>query len=244
MWELLDFGFWILDFGGGVVEWLFETVAGKVSIAALWLAIVGLAAVVADRFAPPGSEWVRKVVHIGTGNIILLAWALEIPGWIGVSAGVFFAGVTVLSNWFQLLPRIDNVGRRSFGTFFYAVSIAVLVGWFWGIGRPEFGVLGILVMTWGDGLAGVIGKRFGRHPYVLWDMKKSWEGTLTMAIVSTIVCLLVLGVSIGFSSSMILIALTVGLCSAGLEAFSKFGIDNLTVPIAAAAIAYALVLRL
>ncbi len=221
------------------MEWFFETVMGKVSIAALWLAIVGLAAVVADRFAPPGSEWVRKVVHIGTGNIILLAWALEIPGWIGVSAGVFFAGVTLLSNWFQLLPRIDNVGRKSFGTFFYAVSIAVLVGWFWGIGRPEFGVLGILVMTWGDGLAGVIGKRFGKHPYVLWDMKKSWEGTITMAIVSTIVCLLVLRTSIEFPRSMV-IALVVGICSAFLEAFSKFGIDNLTVPIAAAAIAYGL----
>ncbi len=229
------------------MEWFVETVMGtvmgKVSIAALWLAIVGLAAVVADRFAPPGSEWVRKVVHIGTGNIVLLAWALEIPGWIGVSAGVFFAGVTMLSNWFQLLPRIDNVGRRSFGTFFYAVSIAVLVGCFWGIGRPEFGVLGILVMTWGDGLAGVIGKRFGRHPYVLWDMKKSWEGSITMAIVSTVVCLLVLGSSIGFSNSIFIIALIVGICSASLEAFSKFGIDNLTVPIAASAIAYALVLR-
>jgi phytol kinase len=226
-----------------VVEWLLETVVGKVSIAAAWLAIVGLGAVVADRFAPPGSELVRKVVHIGTGNIVLLAWWLEIPGWIGVSAGIFFALVTLLSNWFQLLPRIDNVGRQSFGTFFYAVSIAVLVGWFWSVGRPEFGVLGILVMTWGDGLAGVIGKRFGKHPYVLWDMKKSWEGTLTMAIVSTIVCLLILGGTIGFSFSVVLIAFTVGIFSAGLEAFSKFGIDNLTVPIAAAAIAYALVLR-
>jgi phytol kinase len=52
---------------------------------------------------------------------------------------------------------------------------------------------------------------------------------------------LVLGLSIGFSMPVVWIALTVGICSASLEAFSKFGIDNLTVPIVAAAIAYALV---
>jgi phytol kinase len=216
-------------------------VMGKVAIAALWLAIVGAAAVVVDRIAPPGSEWVRKVVHIGTGNIILLAWWLMIPAWVGVSAGVFFALVTLASYRFQLLPRIDNVGRRSFGTFFYAVSIALLVGWFWPIGKPEFAVLGILVMTWGDGLAGLIGKQFGKHPYYLWNTQKSWEGSITMAIVSTIVCTLILGSTIGFSIPIILIALTIGIFSSGLEAFSKFGIDNLTVPIASAAIADVLV---
>lgn len=237
------------EIGNGIFAGIFtgtlaEPLFGKVTIAAAWLAIVALAAVVVDRFAPQGSEWVRKVVHIGTGNIILLAWGLQIPGWVGVSAGIFFAIVTLASYRFQLLPRIDNVGRRSFGTFFYALSIAILVGYFWTVGRPEFGVLGILVMTWGDGLAGLIGKGFGRHPYVLWDTKKSWEGTMTMAIVSTIVCLLILGLTIAFSWPIILISIAVGLLSAGLEAFSKFGIDNLTVPIVSAAIAYGLVMQL
>jgi phytol kinase len=226
-----------------VIEWLgaVEAVEIKVAIAALWLALVGLTAIGVDRVVPEGSELVRKVVHIGTGNIVLLAWWMNIPGWIGVSAGVFFAIVTLASYRFQLLPRIDNVGRKSFGTFFYAVSIAVLVGWFWSVNRPEFGVLGILVMTWGDGLAGLVGKRFGRHRYQLWGMEKSWEGSLTMAIVATLVSGIVLSNVVVSTAQLITIAFTVGILSAVLEAFSNLGIDNLTVPILSAAIAYSLV---
>ena len=226
-----------------MIEWLgaVEAVEIKVAIAALWLALVGLTAIGVDRVVPEGSELVRKVVHIGTGNIVLLAWWMKIPGWIGVSAGVFFAIVTLASYRFQLLPRIDNVGRKSFGTFFYAVSIAVLVGWFWGVNRPEFGVLGILVMTWGDGLAGLVGKRFGRHRYQLWGMEKSWEGSLTMAIVATLVSGIILSNVVVSTAQLITIAFTVGILSAVLEAFSNLGIDNLTVPILSAAIAYSLV---
>lgn len=226
-----------------MIEWLgaVEAVELKVTIAALWLALVGLVAIGVDRVAVEGSELVRKVVHIGTGNIVLLAWWMKIPGWIGVSAGVFFAIVTLASYRFQLLPRIDNVGRKSYGTFFYAVSIAVLVGWFWGVNRPEFGVLGILVMTWGDGLAGLVGKRFGRNRYQLWGMQKSWEGSLTMAIVATLVSALILSNIVDSVIQLIIIAFTVGISSAVLEAFSNLGIDNLTVPILSAAIAYALV---
>jgi phytol kinase len=220
----------------GTIEPLWE----KVAIVALWLALVGIAAVLTDRISPRGSEYVRKVVHIGTGNIILLAWWMQIPAWVGVSAGVFFSGVTLLSYRFELLPSIHNVGRKSFGTFFYAVSIAVLVGWFWTIDRPEFGVLGILVMTWGDGLAGLIGKQFGCNHYEIWGMKKSWEGSATMAIVSSFVCFLVLSNSIEFSSTIVVISVGIGIISALLEAFSKFGLDNLTVPIVSAAIAYGL----
>jgi phytol kinase len=226
-----------------VIEWLgaVEAVELKVAIAALWLALVGLTAIGVDRLVPEGSELVRKVVHIGTGNIVLLAWWMKIPAWIGVSAGVFFAIVTLASYRFQLLPRIDNVGRKSFGTFFYAVSIAVLVGWFWGVNRPEFGVLGILVMTWGDGMAGLVGKRFGRHRYQLWGMEKSWEGSLTMAIVATLVSGIILSNVVVSTAQLITIAFTVGILSAVLEAFSNLGIDNLTVPILSAAIAYSLV---
>ena len=182
----------------------------------------------------------RKVVHIGTGNIILLAWWMSIPAWAIVGAGIFFAGVTLLSYRFALLPSINNVGRKSYGTFFYAVSIAVLGGWFWTIVRPVFAVLGLLVMTWGVGMAGLVGKQFGRHGYEIWGMKKSWEGSVTMAVVSTVVCALVLSTTTPVSGMVLILSLFVGIAAALLEAFSKFGLDNLTVPIASAAIAYGL----
>ncbi|MCU0550581.1 MAG: SEC59/DGK1/VTE5 family protein [Leptolyngbya sp. Prado105] len=210
---------------------------GQLAIATLWLLIVGLCAAIVNRLNPDRNELVRKVVHIGTGNIILIAWGLNIPVWVIIAASVFFSILTLLSYYFPILPNINSIGRKSFGTFFYAVSIGVLAAWFWAIGKPEFAAIGILVMTWGDGCAALIGQRFGKHPYRLWGMKKSWEGSAAMALISALVCALILLLTLGNVWQVWLVSAIVGLCAAGLEAFSKFGIDNLTVPIVSAAIA-------
>ncbi len=93
-------------------------------------------------------------------------------------------------------------------------------------------------MTWGDGLAALIGQRFGRHIYKLWDMQKSWEGSLTMLIVSYAVSWLIGVGTVGNIWQTWLISLIVALVATGLEAFSKYGIDNLTVPIGSAAIGF------
>jgi phytol kinase len=224
-----------------MVEWLgtIDKLELKCLIAAGWLVVVAVLALITERLTPKGSEFVRKVVHIATGQVILLAWWMNIPAWIGVGAGVFFSLVSIASYYYPLLPSIHNVGRRTWGTCFYAMSIGILVGVFWPIGRPEFAVLGVLVMTWGDGLAGLIGKQWGRRQYELWGVQKSLEGSATMAIVSAIVTLAVL-LPIGYGGAAWVCAMVVGICAAGLETWGKVGIDNLTVPIGSAAIAYAL----
>ncbi len=211
----------------------------KLAIAAAWLALVGAVAWGLDQRPNRQTEWTRKAVHIGTGNIILLAWALDIPAWVGITASLFFSGVALLSYMLPLLPGINSVGRRSFGTFFYAVSIGLLVAWFWPLAQPQFAALGILVMTWGDGLAGLVGRAWGRHGYELAGMKKSWEGSLTMALVSgAIVALLLIATGTAPVWPGLLLALGVGLVAALLESFSPLGIDNLTVPLGAAGLAW------
>jgi phytol kinase len=223
-----------------VLDW-FATIHTPWQQAALvvaWLACIGLLAALTKRLSPPNSENTRKVVHIGTGQVILLAWWMQVPAGLGIGASVFFGIVALLSYYFPLLPSINSVGRKSLGTFFYAVSMGVLVAWFWAIDQPQFAALGILIMAWGDGWAALIGQRFGRHPYVLWGIKKSWEGSATMALVSLAIGLLVLLPSLGNQWQTWAIALTVALLATGLEAFSKLGVDNLTVPIGSAACAY------
>lgn len=211
---------------------------GRVAIVVVWLLMVGLAAEGVNRFTNASNEVVRKVIHIGTGNVILLAWWLNIPMWLGVAASIFFSAVALMSYFVPILPNINSIGRRSFGTLFYAISIGVLVAWFWSIDQPQFAAIGILVMTWGDGLAALIGQRFGRHSYKLWDSKKSWEGSLTMGAVSFFVCAAILLSTIGQAWQVWIISLTVAIVATGLEAFSKYGIDNLTVPICSGAIAF------
>lgn len=204
-----------------------------------WLVLIGGVSEGARQLGY-GPEITRKIVHIGAGHVILLAWWLTLPAWMGVAAAVVFAGVALVSYRLPILPGINSVGRRSWGTFFYAVSIGVLMGWCWPHGYPYFGVIGILIMCWGDGLAALVGQRWGHHSYEVWGEKKSWEGSLTMAIASGLVVLIVLGGLQGVTWSLGLVALGVAGSATILEAVSKYGIDNLTVPIGAAAIALGL----
>ncbi|KKJ01321.1 diacylglycerol/polyprenol kinase family protein [Prochlorothrix hollandica] len=214
------------------------TLGINVGWVALWLALVGFSAWWLHRQPNSEPEFVRKTVHIGTGNVILLAWWLQIPAGFAIAASLLFSAISLLSYYLPLLPGINSVGRSSFGTFFYAASIGLLVAWFWPLDLPQFAVLGILVMTWGDGLAALVGRRWGRHPYQLWGEKKSWEGSLTMALVSWLVGGLVLGtLGLGWAVTWG-VALGVAIAATALEACSKLGIDNLTVPLGSAALGF------
>ncbi|HIK19110.1 MAG TPA: phosphatidate cytidylyltransferase [Leptolyngbyaceae cyanobacterium M33_DOE_097] len=210
------------------------------AIVGTWLGILGLTAETLHKRGWASPETVRKVVHIGAGNVILLAWWLNTPAWLGIAASIVFSIVTFLSYRLPILPSINGIGRKSLGTFFYAVSIGVLIALFWQT-APDCAVLGILVMTWGDGLAALIGQRFGKHIYKLWDMQKSWEGSFAMGFVSFLVGVFVLSIAHSLSWKIGLIALIVAIAATALEAFSKYGIDNLTVPLASATLAFWLV---
>ncbi|PZD72676.1 Phytol kinase [Acaryochloris thomasi RCC1774] len=180
----------------------------------------------------------RKVVHIGVGNVVLLAWWFQFPTWIGLTASVFFSLVMLLSYRYPILSSTSGTGRKSLGTFFYAVSIGLLVGWFWPLALPQYAAIGILIMTWGDGLAAIVGQRWGRHPYQLWGMNKSWEGSLTMAGVSGAIVVLILLFTQGNSWQIWVSALLVAVAATALESISKFGVDNLSVPLGSAALCF------
>ncbi|MBW4559871.1 MAG: SEC59/DGK1/VTE5 family protein [Mojavia pulchra JT2-VF2] len=213
----------------------------KIAIVAIWVLLILIIAWGINRFAKNDPEVVRKVVHIGTGNVILLAWWLDIPASVGITASILASAVTLLSYRLPILPGINSVGRQSLGTFFYSVSFGILVAYFWYVQQPQYAALGILVMTWGDGLAALIGQRFGKHKYKVFGGQKSWEGSLTMALASYLASSLVLlGVQGNIWQTWV-ISLLVALVATGLEAFSFLGIDNLTVPLGSAALAYTLI---
>ena len=212
----------------------------QIAVVGLWLGIVLAIAGAVSRLANSDSEVVRKIVHIGTGNVILFAWWFNIPAWVGIGASVLAGVTTLLSYRLPILPGINSIGRKSLGTFFYAISIGILVAWFWAVQKPYFAALGILIMTWGDGLAALIGQRYGKHVYTVGGVKKSWEGTLTMALASFIVSSSILLAVQGNTGLTWFVAFVVALVATGLEAFSWYGIDNLSVPIASAGLAFLL----
>ena len=212
-----------------------------ISLVILYLGVVIALAEGLNRLQGTDAEFTRKIVHIGSGNVVLIAWWLKLPAWVLIGASFIASLVALISYFLPILPSINSVGRKSLGTFFYAVSIGVLAQWFWSIGQPQYLVIGILVMAWGDGMAAIIGKRFGQHSYTVLGVKKSLEGSLTMMGVSFLVSSVILFwvglpmLTVGIVSLMIAIA------AMALEAFSKLGIDNLTVPLGSAVLAFYLI---
>ncbi|GET43911.1 diacylglycerol/polyprenol kinase family protein [Microseira wollei] len=209
-----------------------------IALVGVWLGAIILLAESLHLWKAADPEKVRKVVHIGTGHVILFAWWLEMPAWIGIAASIVASAIALLSYKFPILPGINSVGRKSLGTFFYAASIGILVAWFWPLQLPQYAAIGILVMTWGDGLAALVGQQYGKHAYKIWGMQKSWEGSLTMTLVSYLVSSLILLWVQGNIWQTWVVSAAVALVATALEAFSKLGIDNLTVPLGSAAVCF------
>ena len=199
----------------------------------LYLAFLVFLAETLKRSLTEDPELTRKIVHIGSGNVILLAWWLDISTTVIVAAAAIASIIAVTSYFIPILPSINSVGRKSLGTLFYALSIGILASWFWQ-DQPQYTAIGILVMAWGDGMAAIIGQRFGKHTYQVFDITKSWEGSLAMAIVTFIVTMTILWAVEGINWQIGLISLIIALVATSLEAFSKLGIDNFTVPLASA----------
>jgi phytol kinase len=212
----------------------------RIATVPVYVGAIVLTAELLHRYTDTSPEYVRKVVHIGTGNVILLAWLLQLPAWVGITAAISAAIVTLISYRLPILPGVNSVGRKSLGTFFYAVSIGVVTAVFWPLQLPQYGVIGILIMAWGDGLAAIIGQKFGKHPYTIFGNTKSWEGTLTMLVVSyAIVSIVLLSVEGNIWQTWV-VGIPVAIAATTIESIAQWGLDNLTVPLTSAGLALAI----
>jgi phytol kinase len=212
----------------------------RIAIVPTYVGMIVLTAELSHQqcWLPP--EQTRKIVHIGAGHIILIAWLLQLPAWVGITSAVLASIVTLISYQLPILPGVNSVGRKSLGTFFYAVSIGLLTAIFWPIQHPEYAAIGILIMAWGDGLAAIVGQRLGKHPYQIWGNQKSIEGTTVLGIISYLINTIILLAVQGNTPATWLVGIPVAIAAVGLESVSQFGIDNLTLPVGTALLAYGL----
>ncbi len=193
----------------------------------IYIIFIFLISKIFKNFYPNNQELLRKIIHIGMGPLIPIAKFLEIDQ----STAQYFAGgmsiLIVINYIYKLFPIIEDIDRKSFGTFFYCFSLLILISLFWEK-DPLALTAGFFIMTFGDGLAGLIGKNFKSRSWIIFDQKKSIIGTFTMFLVSLLV-ISILGYEItaDFNYYYFLIALLATL----LEQISIIGIDNFSVPI-------------
>ena len=202
----------------------------KFGIIIVYLFSIFLISTVFKKFNENSKEIVRKIIHIGIGPLIPIAQFLKIDQ----NSALIFTGIVslmVLINYsYKLFPTIEDVERKSYGTLFYCLSLFILIYLFWEK-DPYALITGFFIMTFGDGLAGLIGKSFNSKSWIFFKQKKSLFGTLTMFLTSLIVVC-----STGYSqqNSVNLNYFTIAFLATVLEQFSILGIDNFIVPISSA----------
>jgi phytol kinase len=204
---------------------------GVAAVAAWLIAVVSFALAV-RRHWPEQREWSRKVVHIGTGPVILLAWWASIERTIALPAAITVTLATALNHRFRLLPAVEDVGRQSYGTVAYGAAISLLLALFWP-SHPLAAAAGVLVMAIGDGLAGLIGPLVRSPRWCLLGQTKSLAGTAAMGTGGFAVLLLLhLGArSLDLESPPVPLLAAIALIATALEQCSSYGIDNLSVPL-------------
>ena len=193
------------------------------------MVIVVASALLARRQWPDQRELSRKIVHIGTGAVIPMAWWFAIPAEIAIPfAGVVTLATAINQRW-HLIPAVEDVDRNSYGTTAYGLAITTLLLMYWPH-QPDAVCAGVLVMACGDGLAGLIGRAATSARWTVAGQTKSLAGTATMLTVSFGV-LLALTITDG-SGAKGTGALLLATVATGLEQISPAGIDNLSVPLA------------
>ena len=189
---------------------------------------VFLISIIYKKYNEDNKEALRKIIHIGIGPLIPIAQYLKIDQ----NSALTFTGIIslliFLNYLYKLFPSIEDVDRKSFGTLFYCLSLFFLIFLFWEK-DPYSLIAGFFIMTFGDGLAGLIGKNFNSKSWFVLQQKKSLFGTFTMFLTSFIVVS-----SLGYiqQNNFNITFLMIAFIATALEQFSVIGIDNFLVPIA------------
>jgi phytol kinase len=218
-----------------------DTIAALITLilALLWLRIM-------DAIAHQG--WLepklsRKIIHIGTGPLFVLCWPLFSSNF----SARYFAALVPLSitvqfiaiglGWLQdpaavkAMTRTDNPREILRGPLFYGLVFVVCTIFLWR--NSPVGIVALMMMCGGDGLADIVGRRWGDRKLPL-SSDKSWAGSAAMFGGSFTFALGMLawfnhlGLLVFAYSSTVLVVAAIALMVTLVEALPFRDIDNLT----------------
>lgn len=168
-----------------------------------------------SRRLPVAPEVLRKLVHIG-GALLAVPLPLVLSYREIVVLGLLFAALMTISRRRRIFSAVHDVDRRTYGEILFPLGVAVLAAAF---PHREPYVYGVLVLGLADGLAALVGTRYGRMR--LPGGKSVW-GSATFFVVALAAALALVGPSY--------VALVAAVALTATEAGLRRGFDNLVVP--------------
>jgi len=164
------------------------------------------------NFSP---EITRRVVHVFSGLSTLLDFLL-LPGpWFLALIAISLVGIAA-SQKFGWLTSVHEVRRRTYGEVF--LPVGTLSTYAATSGEPRLFIPALLIMTFADAASGITSD-------LLRLQRKSLRGSAVFFAVAT-------GILLGFATPIwhaVLFAFVLTV----VERISKWGSDNLTIPLAA-----------
>ncbi len=176
------------------------------------------------------NEFSRKIIHIAVGNWIFIALYYFQDWYIAIIGPVAFIMINFLSYKFTIFKAME-LEEKNPGTIYYPISLAICTVFTYA--RQPLLILpylGIMAMTWGDGMAAVIGKQW---PIRELRPRKSLGGSAAFFIFTLAASMIYLWIEAPqFSAATIFsYGLMAALIGVVIELFSPKNLDNLTVPI-------------
>lgn|SRR5947209_232851 len=199
------------------------------ALAAVVLALlVGGIGLLARRFAWE-AEAARKASHAAVGTACLaLPWMFADAAPVLALGAAACAGLIALRTVPWLRARfghaLHGVARASYGEFAFVGGVALAFA----LGhddKPAYAAA-ILTLAFGDALAALVGRRFGRHPYAVGRARKSLEGSAAFLAVALVTC------AVFPRAESVAAVAAFALATTLAEAFAGDGFDNAAIPVA------------
>lgn len=202
------------------------------------------------------SSWLsRKLIHIGTGPIFVLSWLFfdnaAISRWLAgivpfaITVQFVLVGSGIIKDESAVKAMSRSGDRREIlrGPLFYGIVFVVLTLVFWK--TTPIGIIALMLMCGGDGLADITGRLWGRLK-LPWNANKSWAGSLGMLLGGWVLAVIIfsvyvaVGVFNGPLTTRLLAITLIAVVGTIVEMFPLKDIDNITVTLAAVILGYLL----
>jgi phytol kinase len=200
-----------------------------------------------------GSHLSRKIIHMGTGPLFVLTWLLFndaynarflaalVPGLITIQFLLVGLGVIKDPAAVEAMSRSGDRREILRGPLFYGLVFVILTIVYWK--DSPIGMVALMLMCGGDGLADIFGRRYGRQR-LPWNAEKSWMGSLGMLLGGWVFATGILAVYVAagiFAGSLVdyLTAVSIiAIVGTVVESFPLHDVDNITVTLASVGLGY------
>lgn len=176
-------------------------------------------------------DFTRKVIHIGVG---MMSWVLHLffdTPWFFVAACAAFVVINLLDWKYGFFASMASKDQSNLGTVYFPIAAAAVALVFWE--QPPLMVAALMPLTWGDGMAPVVGKAYGRNAYFVYNHKRTVEGSMGFFVAGFLFTWLALWIIPGPPGinpvTALLPALVITLVTTLVEAVSIWGLDNLSI---------------